>query len=120
MDTHVYGWWRTDRARLTTSALAAIEDEEDVAVSAVSAIEIATKQAAAKLADEPGFLDDRPAHDLVPLSLTWAHASEVRLLPLLPRDPFDRLLIAQARGERRTLVTAAPQVRAYDVASMPA
>jgi len=52
--------------------------------------------------------------------VTWAHAQELRLLPLLHRDPFDRLLVAQARVERRTLVTSDPEVRAYDVATMPA
>ncbi len=52
--------------------------------------------------------------------LTWAHARELRVLPLLHRDPFDRLLVAQARLERRTLVTTDAQIRGCDVATMPA
>jgi len=120
LDTHVYVWWRTSRENLGTLAISAIEIEEDVAVSAVTALEIATKQAVGKMDDDEALLDDPSAHDLRALPVTWAHAKEVRLLPLLHRDPFDRLLIAQARVERRTLVTADAQVRAYDVATLPA
>lgn len=120
LDTHVYVWWRTDDGRLGSLAREAIASEEDVAVSAVTAVEIATKQTIGKLIDDEGLLDDPSCHGMHPLALTWAHAKEVRSLPLLHRDPFDRMLIAQARVERRTLVTADEQVRAYDVATMPA
>jgi PIN domain nuclease of toxin-antitoxin system len=119
LDTHVYLWWRTARGRLARSTLDAIEREED-AVSAVSGLEIAIKQAIGKLADEAALLDDPAEHDLHPLPITWEHTREMRLLPPLHHDPFDRLLVAQARLERRTLVTGDAQVRAYDVATMPA
>jgi len=101
-------------------AISAIESEEDVAVSAVTALEIVAKQAAGNMDDAEAGLDDPSLHELRTLPVTWAHAKDVRLLPLLHRDPFDRLLIAQARVERRTLVTADAQVRAYDVAKLPA
>ena len=91
-----------------------------VPVSAVTATEIAVKQAPGKLPDEAALLDDPADHDLQSLPITWAHAKELRRLPLLHRDPFHRLLVAQARVEGRTLVTADEQVRAYDVATMPA
>jgi PIN domain nuclease of toxin-antitoxin system len=120
LDTQVYLWWRMARSRLGTHTLEAVETAEDVAVSAVSAAEIAIKQALGKLVDEPALLDDPAGHDLHILPLTWEHARELRRLPLLHRDPFDRLLIAQARVEQRTLVTADQQVRNYDVATMPA
>ncbi len=120
LDTHAYLWWRTVPSRLNSSALEAIETEEDVALSSVSGFEIAVKQAIGKLVDDAALLDDPAEHDLEPLPLTWAHAREMRRLPMLHRDPFDRLLIAQARIERRTLVTADEQVQAYDVATMPA
>jgi PIN domain nuclease of toxin-antitoxin system len=120
LDTHVYLWWRTARSRLSSHVIEAIETEVDVAVSAVSAMEVAVKQALGKLVDEPALLDDPVEHDLQSLPITWAHASELRRLPLLHRDPFDRLLVAQARVEGCTLVTADEQVRAYDVATMPA
>lgn len=120
LDTHVYVWWRTDRTKLGGLALETIEREADVAISAVSAMEIAMKQAVGKLDDDPALLDDPAALDLHALPVTWAHAREVRHLPWLHRDPFDRLLIAQARVEGRTLVTADQRVRAYDVATLPA
>ncbi len=120
LDTHAYVWWRMDPGRLNRSALEAIETEEDVAVSAVSGLEIAVKQTLGKLVGEARLLDDPSDHDLEPLPITWAHTREVRRLPPLHRDPFDRLLVAQARLERRTLVTDDVHVRAYDVATMPA
>jgi len=83
-------------------------------------MEIAIKQALGKVRDERGLIDDPADHDLHTLPVTWAHARELRVLPPLHRDPFDRLLVAQARLERRTLVTADEQVRAYDMATMPA
>ena len=120
LDTQTYLWWRIAPDRLTSHARQAIETAEDVAVSVVSGMEIAIKQAVGKLVDEAALLDDPVEHDLGSVPVTWAHARELRLLPLLHRDPFDRLLVAQARVERRTLVTSDTQVRAYDVATMPA
>ncbi|MEJ7764951.1 MAG: type II toxin-antitoxin system VapC family toxin [Acidimicrobiales bacterium] len=120
LDTQAYLWWRTVPSRLNSSALEAIETEEDVALSSVSGFEIAVKQAIGKLVDDAALLDDPAEHDLEALPVTWAHAREMRRLPMLHRDPFDRLLIAQARIERRTLVTADEQVQAYEVATMPA
>lgn len=119
LDTHAYLWWRMTPGRLTSGARQAIESETDVAVSAVTGLEIAIKQALGKLVDDPGLLDDPADYDLESLPVTWAHAREMRQLPLLHR-PFDRLLVAQARLERRTLVTADEQVREYEVATMPA
>lgn len=120
LDTRVYMWWRTARSRLSDHAIEAIEREVDVAVSAVTAMEIAVKQALGKLVDEPALLEDPGDHFLHGLPITWAHAKELRRLPHLHRDPFDRLLVAQARVDGRTLVTADEQVRAYDVSTMPA
>ena len=120
LDTHVYVWWRMAPSRLSSHALAVIESEEDVAVSAVSAMELAIKQALGMVVDEIALLDDPTGHDLGVLPITWVHARELRQLPQLHRDPFDRLLVAQALVEDRTLVTADEQVRAYDVATMPA
>ena len=120
LDTHAYLWWRIAPDKLTNHTRQAIEESGDVAVSAVSGLEIAIKQSVGKLADEAALLDDPAEHDLGSVSVTWAHAQELRRLPLLHRDPFDRLLIAQARVEGRTIVTSDAKVIAYDVATMPA
>lgn len=55
---------------------------------------------------------------LEPLAVTVGHAHGVRDLPLLHRDPFDRLLIAQARLERLTLLTRDQVISRYDVATL--
>jgi len=55
-----------------------------------------------------------------PMPITFDHALAVRELPLHHRDPFDRLLIAQARCEDLTLVTADPAIMAYDVRAVDA
>ncbi len=120
LDTQVYIWWRRAPGELTRSTLHAIEHPNDVVVSTVSCLEIAIKQSVGKLVDEPALLDDPSDHNLEQLPVSWAHARELRLLPLLHRDPFDRLLIAQARVEGRTIVTSDAKVIAYDVATMPA
>ena len=120
LDTQAYLWWRIDPDKLASHTRQSIETAGDVAVSAVSGLEIAIKQSVGKLADEPALLDDPAEHDLGSVPVTWAHAQELRLLPLLHRDPFDRLLVAQARVEGRTIVTSDAELRAYDVASMPA
>lgn len=120
LDTQAYLWWRAAPGKLGTRARHAIASEQDVAVSAVTGLEIAIKQALGKLEGTPELLDDPAGQEMHSLPVTWAHARELRALPLLHRDPFDRLLVAQARVEGRTLVTADAQVRAYDVATMPA
>jgi PIN domain nuclease of toxin-antitoxin system len=55
-----------------------------------------------------------------PLPITFDHASAVSHLPLLHRDPFDRMLIAQARCEDLMLLTADPAIAAYDVRTLDA
>lgn len=55
---------------------------------------------------------------MTPLPISPEHAAAVEELPLLHRDPFDRMLVAQARAEGLTLVTRDPQVRAYDIPTL--
>jgi PIN domain nuclease of toxin-antitoxin system len=109
-------WWEAASARLGPTARARIADPESaVFVSAASAWEISVKIAVRRLEvsreralaiDEEGFLE---------LPITIAHAVESAQLPWHHRDPFDRLLIAQARIEDLTLVAADDRLRAYEV-----
>ncbi len=86
-----------------------------VVISAASAWEIAVKTAAGKLTITgdlwPGALDD----GMVELAITSEHARAAGALPLHHRDPFDRMLIAQAVVEGLTIVTADAQFEHYDV-----
>ena len=125
LDTHVLLWAATSPDRLRDDARAAIEDgSSDVFVSAVTAWEIAIKQSLAKLELA------RPAELWLPeviqrsgfqsVAVDQAAALRVRALPWHHRDPFDRLLIAQALEEGLTIVTRDAQFSAYGVAVLAA
>lgn len=117
LDTHVFLWWLADDRRLTASARAAIErDDASVYVSAASAWEISIKAALGKL--KPRDLDvpaEIEAGGFLELPIRSRHAQEAGRLPRHHADPFDRMLVAQARVEGLTLVTYDPAIDAYDV-----
>jgi PIN domain nuclease of toxin-antitoxin system len=101
--------------------LEAISDAEaDVFVSAASAWEIAIKKQLGKL-DAPDDLPEQLArHRFAALPVTIEHALAVGELPLHHRDPFDRMLVAQARLGNLTIVTDDPRIRGYGVACVEA
>jgi PIN domain nuclease of toxin-antitoxin system len=116
LDTHVVLWQMSGARSLGVRAQDVIGAATELAFSVVSFAEIGVKAAVGKL-EVP---DDLHAHILETgvrvLGLSAEHGLAVASLPLHHRDPFDRLLIAQARQEGLTLVTADPRIRAYDVA----
>jgi PIN domain nuclease of toxin-antitoxin system len=121
LDTHVLVWLLVNERRVRPEARAAIRDPDQVvAVSAVSAWEIEIKRATGKL-DAPRDLTQR-LEDLrfVPLPITVEHGIAAGQLPLHHRDPFDRMLIAQAQLEGLTIVTRDPRFERYAVATMAA
>lgn len=122
LDTHVWLWWKAGDRRLGSQARAAIATAGDVWFSAASAWEIAIKTAAGKLTPPvaSNLVREIARDGFQPLSITLAHAEELRSLPSLHRDPFDRMLVAQARVEGLTLVTADVRMVAYDVPVMRA
>jgi PIN domain nuclease of toxin-antitoxin system len=98
----------------------AIERAETVYVSAATIWEIEVKRAARRL-EAPGDIVERgDASGYERLVITFEHASEAGRLPPLHGDPFDRMLIAQARAESLTLMTADADIRRYDVAVLDA
>ena len=120
LDTHVFLWWLSDSPRLGRRARVLLASPRStVLVSAVSIWEIAVKASRGKLRLPQGALLRLP--DLATecgfdeLPVTFRHAAEVRSLPLLHEDPFDRLLVAQAAVEDLTLVTADEALRGYPV-----
>ena len=120
LDTHCWLWWLTTPERLGTAAREQIENPDNqVFLSAASSREIAIKYALGKLAlpEVPSrFVPSRLSRDSIQsLPIEQSHALQVAVLPHHHRDPFDRLLIAQAQLERLCFVTADPQIRAYDV-----
>jgi PIN domain nuclease of toxin-antitoxin system len=116
LDTHVFLWWLKDDRRLGPTARAQIAARRHtVFVSAASAWEIAVKRAGGRL-EAPGDITEWIAgSEFTDLSISVAHAVGAAELPPHHHDPFDRLLIAQARIERLTLVSADAEIGKYDV-----
>jgi PIN domain nuclease of toxin-antitoxin system len=121
LDTHALLWWLSNDPTLTQAARAAIaRPEADVAVSAASAWEVAIKSSLEKLT-APSDLEAQLAHHrFSPLAITVGHAMLAGALPRHHDDPFDRMLVAQARIEGMTLVTRDPRIGLYDVPTIPA
>lgn len=111
VDTHVLIWWLLDEPRLSARArnLLATPDAE-VFVSSASAMEIATKHRLGKLPGVTALVADFPgvlvAARMIELPITIQHAIAVGSMRDTHADPFDRILAAQARIERLTLVTS--------------
>jgi PIN domain nuclease of toxin-antitoxin system len=100
---------------LEKSARRRLESAEAIVVSAASIWEIEIKRAKGRLAAPLDVADRALNEGLDPLAITIDHAREAGRLPLHHRDPFDRMLIAQARLEGMTLATADSALAAYDV-----
>jgi PIN domain nuclease of toxin-antitoxin system len=116
LDTHVVLWQLSGARTLGPRAREAIAHAAELAFSVVSLAEIGVKAAVGKL-EVPDDLHGQILRTGVRvLGLSPDHALAVAGLPLHHRDPFDRLLIAQAQHERLTLVTADTRMRAYDLA----
>ena len=115
LDTHVVLWWRTDSARLNGAVRRAIGTAEVAWVSAASGWEVAIKQSLGKLRLDDSFAAMVADSDFQELPVTLAHAEELPALPPHHTDPFDRMLIAQARVEGATVVTHDRQFDGYDV-----
>ena len=114
LDTHVLIWWDEGR-KLAPEARRAIEEAAEVFVSAASAWEISIKIALGRL--RPSRTVEEAAADsgFTELPVTLRHASRVATLAAHHRDPFDRLLAAQAEVESLTLVTRDPAFGPYGI-----
>jgi PIN domain nuclease of toxin-antitoxin system len=120
LDTHVVIWWLTDDPTLSEEIKARLDHEPDVYVSPATIWEVAIKQAIGKL-KEPADLPERIRDSgFRELPIRSEHAVAAGRLPLIHRDPFDRMLVAQARCEDLTLVTRDPEVQKYEVSVLAA
>lgn len=120
LDTHVLLWWLDDDARLGSAARAAIAEAEHVVVSAASAWEIGIKQAIGRLTGPRDLVEEISGNGFVALDISVRHALAAASLPLHHRDPFDRMLVAQAVLEGLTLVTRDQRLAAYGAGWLPA
>lgn len=106
LDTHVFLWWANNSSKLPSDVNDIIDRHYTVYLSSVVAWEIEIKQAKGKLTGEAfdwsTVIADKK---LIPLEVSFGHVTALRQLPNLHKDPFDRLLIAQAKAEDLQLVT---------------
>ncbi len=115
LDTHIVLWWLVDDPTLSEDLKAKLDHEPDVYVSPATLWEVTIKQAIGKLKAP----DDLPEHisrsGFRELPITFEHAVAAGRLPLIHRDPFDRMLVAQARCADLTLVTRDADIQKYEV-----
>jgi PIN domain nuclease of toxin-antitoxin system len=116
LDTHTFLCW--DEGKLPARVIRRIRAGEQVLFSSASAWEIAIKAGLGKIAVTASVTDALADYGFEELPVRCAHAELVRALPPLHRDPFDRMLVAQAICEGLTIVTKDSQVRAYAVAAL--
>lgn len=117
IDTHVLIWFAAGSERLPSAIREAmIAEGNDLHVSSVTVWEISIKRALGKLDVPAQLVAQARDFGFLPLPVTWAHAEEAGGLPLHHSDPFDRMLIAQARLEDLVVATVDRQFRHYDLA----
>ena len=115
LDTHAALWWLAGEPVGPEAERAVSDDTNRVLLSAVVVWEVAIKRSLGKLHAPPGFAKTLTDAGATPMAITLEHAAAVEHLPNHHRDPFDRLLVAQARIEGATIVSADRDLRAYDV-----
>lgn len=120
LDTHTVLWFVENAPDLSPRAKAAIEDTDNAVVCSVASVwEMAIKLGLGKLAMSrplyPEFADLLEEHGIQQLAISNRHASGVAGLPLHHRDPFDRLLIAQAIVENLPIVSADQAFEPYPI-----
>ncbi len=114
LDTHLLLWWLSNSPLLSAQAAELIGDPANtIFVSAVSHWEVWLKSSIGKLRVPAGFGQRMVAESFVELPLRTEHTSAVAALEWHHRDPFDRMLIAQAIREDLVLLTADKALRAY-------
>jgi len=121
LDTHAFLWWLANDPALGPSAREIVaEPRNRVLVSAATAWEIAVKRQLGKLtvpADIEAAVEEK---GFAKLPISFFHGQQAGALPPHHRDPFDRMLIAQAQAEGLELMTADPAFKAYAVRLIPA
>ncbi len=115
MDSHVALWWLEGSGSLGPQSRQLVELADEAYFSVVTPWELGIKLALGKLDMPDGLVAALQLGGFIPLAITADHAEHAPTLPIHHRDPFDRMLIAQAQLEALALVTADQALGAYDV-----
>lgn len=115
VDSHVALWWLTDAEALGPISRSALAGADVVHYSAVTPWELGIKQSLGKLDLPDDLLGALDESGFDPLDITAEHARAAAALPAHHRDPFDRMLVAQAQMETLTIVTADRSFAAYGI-----
>jgi PIN domain nuclease of toxin-antitoxin system len=115
LDTHVVLWWHEGDRRLSAAARQAIERADLAYVSAASGWEVALKLGTGKLRLKVPFEDIVTRNRFTELAVTLRHARQLAAVPMRHRDPFDRMLVAQAFVEKATIVSKDLALAAHGV-----
>lgn len=120
LDTHTFIWWDSEPTRLSETALRLCSDSEnELLLSVASLWEMQIKQQLGKLTLRLPLAaivaHQQATNSILVLPITEAHIFALDELPTPHKDPFDRLLIAQANSEGATLISADPVFRSYAV-----
>ena len=124
LDAHALIWWLGGNRRLSKVASKAIERAESPLVGAGTLVEIAIKRSIGKLSIDEDWPQQIKDDGFAVLAIDWAHVARLQELPFPQlagkphRDPFDRLLAAQALSERLPIVTRDPALAAYGVTTI--
>ncbi|PDV97584.1 type II toxin-antitoxin system VapC family toxin [Candidatus Chloroploca asiatica] len=120
LDTHTFIWWDSDPAKLSATALALCSDPaNDLILSVTSLWEMYIKHQLGKLSLRLPLVDivahQQATNSVNVLPILPTHVFALDGLPTVHKDPFDRLLVAQANSEDATLVSADPIFKSYPV-----
>jgi PIN domain nuclease of toxin-antitoxin system len=118
IDTHVLLWFLENSSQLKKTISSLILEASEVYVSSISIMEISIKSALGKMHIPQYYLELMKNKNLKELNITYTHATRVSSLPLIHKDPFDRLLVAQAMCENLTIVTRDAHIPLYPVTTI--
>jgi PIN domain nuclease of toxin-antitoxin system len=124
LDAHALIWWLGGDPRLSIPAREAIETSENALIGAGTLIEIAVKRSLGKLNTDEDWPEQAQADGFGVLAISWSHTSYLQNLPYLKiagrahRDPFDRLLAAQALSDDTPVAACDAAIAAYGVTTI--
>lgn len=120
LDTHIFLWWLFDDPKLSTSLRTIIADtEQTIFISSASVWEVATKYRLGKLPQAESIATNLPywidSAGFTPLAISPEHAQLAGSWKQLHRDPFDRMLVAQAKLENMSLATVDAELYQFEI-----